>query len=298
MNQADNVVFLNKEISKHARRKELSECVKAFERVTAKCLANSHTYAAMLNAYVRCGDLSGAKALFNELKNSKVKIDVISCTTLMKGFCAEGDIENALMLLTEMDSAKPPIKPNIRTINTFLRGCLIAGSADDGEKMLSRMQKIYKITPDISSWEYIVTLLTQNLMLDKSFPIVGRVNRDSSNWSALASMHLCMARSAVMLGDWKISKKLIAKATQELINDENIDDSNVLVDNQHLTQSKNNVHNASETTDVGMNESSRTPTGGKRAWHQDVDESRVESLLVSFHIYICMNINKYTFLYF
>ena len=41
--------------------------------------------------------------------------------------CSVGDVSSGRDLLETMFAANPKILPNIRTVNTFLRGCLLAG---------------------------------------------------------------------------------------------------------------------------------------------------------------------------
>jgi pentatricopeptide repeat protein len=85
--------------------------------------------------------VSGAADLFEKLRKAKgIKLDVITCTTMMKGFCGEGDIIRSIQLIEEMDKHK--IIPNIRTVNTFLRGCVITGEVKQAEMILAKTQKV------------------------------------------------------------------------------------------------------------------------------------------------------------
>ena len=169
-------VALNKEIAQHASRKQLSEAMVLFERAASLGWANSHTFAAAINANIRCGSVSGAASLFERLRKTKgVKLDVITCTTMLKGFCSEGDIYRSVQLFDEMDKSRPPVVPNIRTINTFLRGCVNTGDIENADKMIIKTQKEYLLLPDVSTWEYHVTLLCQGLLLDIASLILARL---------------------------------------------------------------------------------------------------------------------------
>jgi pentatricopeptide repeat protein len=146
-------VALNKDIALHATRKELTEAMILFDKAVTNGWANSHTYSgiyllqhlillpnpfiqsytysAAINANIRCGDISGASRLFKKLRDTKgrgLKMDVITCTTMMKGYTSIGDIASSLKLFQDMSSANPRVIPNIRTINTFLRGCVTTGT--------------------------------------------------------------------------------------------------------------------------------------------------------------------------
>jgi pentatricopeptide repeat protein len=148
-------VSLNKEIAFHANRKNLNQARAAFDKAVANGWANNHTYAAILNAYVRCGDIEGARTVFAELESSpKVKLDVVSATTMIKGLCGAGDVAGAIALLRSMKARRPPVAPNIRTVNTVLRGCVSTGSVREGDEVFSMLKKEFQIQPDQSSWEY------------------------------------------------------------------------------------------------------------------------------------------------
>ena len=148
-------VSLNKEIAFHASRKNLNQARAAFDKAVANGWANNHTYAAILNAYVRCGDIEGARSVFSELESSpKVKLDVVSATTMIKGLCGVGDVTGAISLLRAMKARHPPVAPNIRTVNTVLRGCVSTGSVREGDEVFGMLKKEFLIPPDQSSWEY------------------------------------------------------------------------------------------------------------------------------------------------
>ena len=202
MKDRSEAVALNKEIAQHASRKQLTEAMTLFDKAITLGWANSHTYAAAINANIRCGSVSGAATLFERLRKTKgLKMDVITCTTMLKGFCSEGDIARSVQLFEEMDKSHPPVVPNIRTINTFLRGCVITGDIENADKMIVKTQKDYSLVPDVSTWEYLVTLLCQGLLLDKAAPIVGRLQNDTAMSADLGGMNVVIAKAASLLGD-------------------------------------------------------------------------------------------------
>ena len=202
MKDRSEAVALNKEIAQHASRKQLTEAMALFEKAASLGWANSHTYAAAINANIRCGNVSGAAGLFEKLRKTKgLKIDVITCTTMLKGFCSEGDIGRSLQLFEEMDKTNPRVVPNIRTINTFLRGCVNTGDIENANKMIAKTQKEYLLAPDVSTWEYLVTLLCQGLMLDKATPIVGRLQSDVTMAADLGGMNVVIAKAASLSGE-------------------------------------------------------------------------------------------------
>lgn len=165
-------VALNLSISQHARRKELSPALAIFTAATQSDGANTHTFAAIINCAVRCGEVATATRIFEQMKGYKKGIvpDVVIYTTLIKGHCEGGNLPQALALFAEMSGAvistsqpaptpapalalalaagpkQPPkcpattIPPNIRTINTLMRGCVLVGAIAAADALVVLMQ--------------------------------------------------------------------------------------------------------------------------------------------------------------
>lgn len=255
----EKIVQLNNNIAQHANRKELDEAMALYKQAISDGIANSHTYAAAINANIRCGRLDGAEAVMHAMQKKGRKRDVIICTTMIKGYCMAGRLTDALNLLKDMTEKKPIVSPNIRTINTLLRGCVQAGDVSSAETLVAQSQKDFKIQLDVSSWEYLIALLSQGLKLDKVLPIVGRLKDDPLHTSGIANMHVSTARAAAVLGEWKTCKKSLNAA--QIV----------------LEAAKDNTKVAAESSTAGQPVQGKN-TGGKRAKSEEVDARRVESL--------------------
>lgn len=271
-------VSLNKEIAKFARQKDLASAKESFQTALANGGTNSHTFSAIINAHVRCGDIVGAKAMYALLKKTKnVRIDVVSCTTLMKGFGSVGDLDSCDDIMRDMLKANPPIAPNIRTINTYLRGCLWCGGIQSGERMFARMQSEFHITPDISSWEYIVAMMCQALLLDKALPMIGRLKGDPSVSGGVGAMCINLARAAALLGELKICRKALKQATDCLNTDEELQ----MAEETGGADSEEGSSSEDEASKGGGVKTVARPTlGGKQAWKLEENDARAQSLEV------------------
>ena len=131
----------NQQISLHAQRKQLRQATVIFRHLVETGRANKHTYAAIVNAHVRCGDVEGAAKCVDDMKAAGLRPCVVTYTTLLKGYCTSWtdslsnrchthQLDLAWQILSEMSRYK--IFPNVRTVNTFLRGCLITGDVELG----------------------------------------------------------------------------------------------------------------------------------------------------------------------
>eukprot|EP00428_Durinskia_dybowskii_P077638 CAMPEP_0170356704 /NCGR_PEP_ID=MMETSP0117_2-20130122/1315_1 /TAXON_ID=400756 /ORGANISM="Durinskia baltica, Strain CSIRO CS-38" /LENGTH=720 /DNA_ID=CAMNT_0010610821 /DNA_START=174 /DNA_END=2332 /DNA_ORIENTATION=- len=211
--------------------------------------------------------MAGAEEILDIMKKRGRKRDVIICTTLIKGYCLAGRTQQALAFFNDMVTRTPIVTPNIRTINTLLRGCVQTGSVCTAEALVLRAQKDFKLQLDVSSWEYLIALLAQSLKLDKMLPIIGRIKDDAAFANGMAGMYVNTARAAAVLGDWKVCKKSIASANASI---------------EKAVLSTGDDDEDQEVGDVGSSGSalkSEKNTGGKRAWSTgEVDERRTESL--------------------
>jgi pentatricopeptide repeat protein len=274
-------VQLNQKISQHASRKELQQAHTLYEEALKEELANSHTFGAMVNAAVRCGDMAMAESVISTMlsKGRKLK-DVVLYTTLMKGYCAQGNLTKALTLYQDLLKKKAVVQPNIRTINTLLRGCVQTGETFIAETLLQQMQRDLKLKPDVSSWEYLVALLSQSLLVDKIPPIVGRVKSEAHLRNGLPSMLVHLARSAALSGDFKLAKKTLQQARSVL--EEEIA---VAVASEGLVEVTELDLEGTENMPAITNKN-KDVMGGKRAWKSQgdttlsTDQRRNQSLLL------------------
>lgn len=81
------VIAANQQISHHAQRKQLSLAIECFDTLRQSGDANTHSYAAVIFAYVKCGDVKGAHVKLNEMKSSGLRPCVVCYTSLLKGLC-------------------------------------------------------------------------------------------------------------------------------------------------------------------------------------------------------------------
>jgi len=248
-------VSMNERISQFASRKQLREAVSCFEQALQQGLANQHTYSCTMNAYVRCGDLKGAERVFQQSQDAGHPLEVVACTTMVKGYCEQGDLATALTLINDMEAAKPlvnggvPPLINIRTVNTFLRGCIGAGAVEVAVSMLERLFK-WKLTPDASSFDYVIGLVAQGLQLERAAEIL----KTSGNRNCLSVMqYLSVVRAAALLGQWATAGGYLTKADA------------MLAKEAHAT--------GLDTT----NHKEGSNTGGKRA-KKEMAEERTKSL--------------------
>ena len=266
-------VKINKSIAVFASRKQLNEAVLAFNNAKNRGLANSHTYAATINAYVRCGDVASAEKLLASMN----LVDIVSYTTVIKGLCNEGRLNEGLKLADKMLANR--IVPNVRTGNTLLRGCILIGKVSKALDILHNMEKKWEIIPDASSWEYVIALLCRGLKIEVVNTMVGRLKAKTNNDLSICNnpaLYLCMCRCNAILGRWKASNKTGKKALLFLKEEEEMEE-NQATETSSSSSSSSTMITTKKRLDDKKNASQTK--GGKRGWgSQASSDTRNESL--------------------
>jgi pentatricopeptide repeat protein len=103
------ILFINKRLKLLAQRKHLKDARDVFAKAERKGLVDKHTFANIINANVRCGNMGGvdgAAALVSRMPAAGLAADVVVYTTLIKGYCNAGDIRSAVGVLLSMVRTK------------------------------------------------------------------------------------------------------------------------------------------------------------------------------------------------
>ena len=103
------ILFINKRLKLLAQRKQLKDARDVFAKAERKGLVDKHSFANIINANVRCGNMGGvdgAAALVSRMPAAGLAADVVVYTTLIKGYCNAGDIRSAVGALLSMVRTK------------------------------------------------------------------------------------------------------------------------------------------------------------------------------------------------
>ena len=133
-----DIVPFNQRIASAAKDKNLSNALQQWEQITQlDMVPTAHTYCGMVNAFVRCGQLSRAEEL---VKKMEVSIPltpasregfVITLTALLKGYFMSSAYTRAHALFQKIMKVCAG-RLGSRTLDTYLRGCLRTGAFQQG----------------------------------------------------------------------------------------------------------------------------------------------------------------------
>ena len=225
--EALDLSFQLKECSKN---KNLAEALSLFWDKNKEGIRDQFHASIAIDCCARCGALDEINRI---LKSLKEPASVETNTGAMKGYCHGGDMRAASQLFDAMLKAKSvKRKPNIRTLNTLLRGCLwtaatmntddqICGGVVTAEsawglyekEMATRVNEEQNSSPP--SYEYTICLLCQALCTDEAEKRINAfqtvcdiriskkqiVGGDQSSLETLAISYSALARAKALLGD-------------------------------------------------------------------------------------------------
>lgn len=138
---------------------------------------------ALIEMYSKCGCISQAYQLFNQM----AKKDVISWSTLIGGLAHHGKAREAIELFREMQFAN--VKPNAVTFLGVLSACAHAGFLEEGLLYFNSMKDDYNIEPEIEHYGCLIDLLGRSGHLHQAFKTIEKMpmEPDSKIWGSLLS---------------------------------------------------------------------------------------------------------------
>lgn len=138
---------------------------------------------ALIDMYAKCGNIIGARELFNVLPVRTV----VSWTTMITGCALNGDYKEALDLFSLM--VEFGLKPNHLTFLAILQACTHAGLLEKGLELFHMMREVYNINPGVDHYSCIADLLGRKGRLKEAVELVESmpVKPDAGIWSALLS---------------------------------------------------------------------------------------------------------------
>lgn len=227
-NELANVRVLNGRLHAACRRRDIMTVDSLMKAGRAMNALDGRSYAIAVNACADLGDVTGALNWLWEAARlgKRFAPNVEACSAACKALCSEGDLTKGRLLMCAMaasggkahgkDEAAQErqtirrfweacglggdfllggeAKPNVRTANAFLRGCLRTGGVDAATWCYSQMAR-WGIEADSSSRTYVATVLCCALRPRAAVTLVGE--------AALEDPQACslMARAHAVVGE-------------------------------------------------------------------------------------------------
>jgi len=125
----------------YARAGMSQRCFELHEEMQKQSLPpNEVTFGILLDVCVEVGELDKAKRIFDELYQSGIHMNVVHCTSFIKGLAHARRMGDARAVLQEM-ARSPSSKPDLITYATLVKGYIEMGHFIDATEMLHQMSE-------------------------------------------------------------------------------------------------------------------------------------------------------------
>lgn len=153
-----------------ARKRQVDQALALYHDMQVRKIpCNEVTYNTLINACTSVGDLSRAKMIMqNMVDTPNCRPDVITYSTLIKGFCGRGQVDNAFALFDQMEQSN--IQPDAIVFNTLLEGCAKCMEVDTAERVLEKMLQ-RNVSPSSFTLSILVKLYGRTGNLSKALQL-------------------------------------------------------------------------------------------------------------------------------
>ena len=253
MDQRQEALALSEKLRQLSSKKRRKECLELYRSPINAAIRDGYHGSIVVDCCARCGDIVEAENTVIDMmqanKHNKLtqqrdghffwlddplsyqKVPIQAWTALLKGYAHKGEMGKADSLFGYLCSTTPAKSilskkrkqkhdPNVRTLNTVLRGCMWTATSQDharsndngatkligGIMTASRaweMAAKRKIALDTSSYEYYVTILAQSLRFETAERLIGQMKNEFEPAVLSESLAVCWvatARACLFLG--------------------------------------------------------------------------------------------------
>merc|ERR1719160_1916852 len=148
----------------------------------------------MLDSHARTRRMDHAEALLADMKAASCSLDVITYSTLIKGYCHAGDLDKAIGVLRSM-LASGCQEPDEIVFNSLLDGCAKAHRVDDAMGLLEEMKRLH-VQPSNYTLSILVKLLGRNRRLNQAFALVEQTCK-TFDLQANVQVYTCLLQACI-----------------------------------------------------------------------------------------------------
>jgi len=155
---------------------------------------NAITYNTMLNCFAQCGGMNRVPELLDDMRHCQppVEPDMITVSTLIKGYCSAGNIDQAIALFETMKSEKKHV-PDEVMYNSLLNGCARHQRISEALWLVDDM-KANGVVPSNYTLSMLVKLLGRCKRLSQAFNIVDSVSKEHG-FKANIQVYTCLIQA-------------------------------------------------------------------------------------------------------
>merc|ERR1719428_181721 len=136
-----------------------------------------------------------ASRLLEDMREACVEPDIITYSTIVKGYCLEGDVDRAFHVLEEMKGDEK-FAPDEIMYNSILDGCAKQHRVEDALKLLEEM-KSTGIIPSNYTLSILVKLLGHARRLNQAFRMVEELSTQHG-FRPNVQVYTCLVQACVL----------------------------------------------------------------------------------------------------
>merc|ERR1719221_477383 len=139
---------------------------------------NKITYNTILNSMALCGHMRRVPEVLQDMKEADPRVDpdVVTYSTIIKGYCKSGDLDKSMELFHQMQT-ESGLEPDELMYNSLLDGCTRQNRLEDASRILQEMLKA-KIKPSNYTLSIVARFLGRARRLDQAFATVESISNE------------------------------------------------------------------------------------------------------------------------
>lgn len=142
-----------------------------------RVLVNTVVYSTIIKGYVCNKEPDKVMVLYDEMRSRGIKPNAITYNTILNAFAQCKAMHRAPMLLQEMRDAQPPIEPDIVTYSTIVKGYCASGELDKALSLHKVMKQDANLKPDEVAYNSLLDGCTKQNRLDEALELVSDMRR-------------------------------------------------------------------------------------------------------------------------
>ncbi|XP_027348421.1 pentatricopeptide repeat-containing protein At5g27110-like [Abrus precatorius] len=150
---------------------------------------------ALIDMYAKCGNLTGAKRIFERISNP----DTVSWTAIISTYAQHGLVEDALQLFKKMQHSDA--KVNDITLLCILFACSHGGMVEEGLKIFHEMEETYNVVPKMEHYACVVDILGRVGQLDEAVEFINRMPIEPNEMIWQTLLGACRIHGNAKLGE-------------------------------------------------------------------------------------------------
>jgi len=135
----------------------------------------SVTYNTLIDVCARNGEIARAGSLLEGMAKQKIEPNLVTYSTILKGYCQENRLDQAFALLETMKKSAS-LKPDELVYNTLLDGCARQKLYSRGMAVFKEMQDV-GVRPSNFTLSVLVKLIGRDRRLLEAFEVCDKVSR-------------------------------------------------------------------------------------------------------------------------